>query len=126
MLEKTLIKKNYSEFKNFKYVVLPTENNNLLKALRSISYEHSKKTGILGIHPKARKDYNQKPHEVKVENMRCNNKGEFSINYIKNLIRKNMDPFVIVIRDGDNANLTGTLFVPEGYPKNPYIRFLEF
>jgi len=114
------------QIKEFLLCVLPERGDKGLKnSLLEIAYIHSKGTGLIGINSHARKFYGQKPFEVKKRTIYVDElEDESYLTEIKKMIKNCLDPFTLLIRNKD-ADLLEALFIPEGYPSNPYIRFLE-
>ncbi len=110
------------EYKTFLPVILPKDDS-LEKALLSVSYEHSNGTDIIGCDSYSREILNQKPIEIKKRTLYIREDENYE-SKLRKMVEGDIEPFVILLR-GKDTRLLSALFVPEGYPKNPLIRFLE-
>jgi len=112
------------EERKFLPCILPEKGDRaLIDALLGISYIHSRGTNIIGVNILAREIYRQMPYCVKNRTLYSDDRGN-PCQDIRRMMKNYLDPFVLLLRD-KNAKLLSAFFMPEGYPKNPYIRFLE-
>ena len=102
------------------------DDKKLLSNLRVISYIHSNNEhGIVFVDAPARLSFGQYPYDVKKVGLHSKSRKIFS-SELKNIIEKNLEPSVIIIRDFETEELCETLFLPEAVDKNPYKRKLTY
>ena len=115
-----------NEIREFLPVISPKKGDKELEeSLLEIASVHSGGTGLIGINNCARKFYSQKPFDIKKRTIYVDEKDKSYFEDINKMIKNCLEPFTLLIRN-KNTDLLGAFFVPEGYPNNPHIRFLEF
>jgi hypothetical protein len=112
-----------SEERYFLPVILSDDLSKLEEQLLLISEIHTNKSHYLGGNNTARKIFNQKHYSVKTRNLYFNG-DEFPSESAMKMIIGDTDAFIMKVLN--RGELYCCVFVPEGFPKNPLIRFLEF
>ncbi len=102
------------------------DKESLLKSLEDISFNHSFGNGLIFSTPRLRTLAHQLPLKgVETISLNSNPKEEKGYNELKEIIKSNLEPRVIVYRNPKTAELVSLYFLPKAINKDPSRRVLE-
>ena len=98
----------------------------LLSALEDISLIHSINSGMVFSSPFFRYLSEQQPYDVKKISLYAKSKKEIDCQGLKDIIKNNLCPAVLIYRNSKTGDFLQTYFLPEAVENNPFKRKLIF